>query len=79
MNENNNEDTIYEKELPSIGIGMISLILGVLAGVAAWLTLMDQHFIIGGILFFVVLFSLSGFTVVEPNTAKVGTFAGNYL
>lgn len=79
MNENNNEDTIYEKELPSIGIGMMLLILLVLLGVAAWLTLMDQHFIIGGILFFVVLFSWSGFTVVEPNTAKVGTFAGNYL
>lgn len=72
-------DEIKDRQVPYINaIGGFVLIV-LLAGVAVYLSLVHQRYILAGILAVIAFVLLDSTTVIQPNNAKVLTFMGSYV
>ena len=66
--------SIQDKKAPSIG-GFTMLFIMILCGIGAWVVFKALAIVVG----IIFLFLLSGFTILQPNEAKVLTFFGKYV
>ena len=72
-------DEIKDRQVPYINaIGGFVLIV-LLAGVAVYLSVVHQRYVLSGILAVIAFILLDSTTVIQPNNAKVLTFMGSYL
>lgn len=72
-------DEIKDRQVSYISAigGFVVIVL--LAGFAAYLSLFHQRYILAGILAVIAFILLNSTTVIQPNNAKVLTFMGSYL
>lgn len=72
-------DEIKDRQVPYINAigGFVVIVL--LAGVAVYLSVVHQRYVLAGILVVIAFILLDSTTVIQPNNAKVLTFMGSYL